>query len=94
MLRCGRRSGFRWLDTSSYEHPLRLADAHREYRVFRGSTLWLERDANYLTKKVDPSEDFLYAVRAGVADLVLLAAPQEMLAKWGAARPVQAFRCL
>jgi len=44
---------------------------HYEYRELEGSELWLERDANYRTKKNDPGRKFMRAVRAEVRDLNL-----------------------
>ncbi len=44
---------------------------HYEYREFEGHPLWLEKDDNYRTKKVDPGERFMRAVRSGVSDLGL-----------------------
>jgi beta-N-acetylhexosaminidase len=44
---------------------------HYEYRELEGSELWLERDANYRTKKNDPGKKFMRAVRAEVRDLNL-----------------------
>ena len=44
---------------------------HSEYREFEGHPLWRERDAGYLTEKIDPGERFLRAVRAGVEPLGL-----------------------
>ncbi len=44
---------------------------HLEYREFEGHPLWLEKDPNYRTKKTDPGERFMTAVRNAVADLHL-----------------------
>jgi len=44
---------------------------HYEYRELEGSELWLERDANYRTKKNDPGKKFMRDVRAEVRDLNL-----------------------
>jgi beta-N-acetylhexosaminidase len=44
---------------------------HYEYREMEKNPLWLERDAGYRTKKADPGEKFLQAVREGVKDLAL-----------------------
>jgi len=46
----------------SIEHII----GHHEYRDFEGSTLWLEKDAGYRTKKKDPGARFTNAVRAAV----------------------------
>jgi N-acetyl-anhydromuramyl-L-alanine amidase AmpD len=49
---------------------------HHEYTLFEGHPLWLERDPNYRTKKTDPGERFMSAVRTQVADLRLKGPPR------------------
>lgn len=44
---------------------------HHEYREFEGHPLWLELDENYRTKKYDPGDRFMSAVRNAVNDLDL-----------------------
>lgn len=44
---------------------------HYEYRKFENNSLWLELDDSYRTKKTDPGERFMNAVREGVEDLNL-----------------------
>ncbi|SFV57892.1 Beta-hexosaminidase [hydrothermal vent metagenome] len=44
---------------------------HHEYRELEGSELWLELDKGYRTKKSDPGDRFMSAVRNQVADLKL-----------------------
>ncbi|NEW61228.1 N-acetylmuramoyl-L-alanine amidase [Sulfurovum sp. bin170] len=44
---------------------------HHEYRELEGTELWLELDKGYRTKKSDPGDRFMYAVRNEVADLNL-----------------------
>ncbi len=39
---------------------------HYEYREFESSPLWLEKDAGYRTKKVDPGEEFMENVRSAL----------------------------
>jgi beta-N-acetylhexosaminidase len=39
---------------------------HYEYRDFESSPLWLEKDANYRTKKSDPGKKFMRDVRSGL----------------------------
>ena len=39
---------------------------HYEYREFESSPLWLEKDAGYRTKKVDPGEEFMKNVRSAL----------------------------
>ena len=49
---------------------------HYEYRKMEKNPLWLERDAGYRTKKADPGEKFMKAVRKGVASLNLKGADE------------------
>jgi len=58
---------------------------HYEYRVFEGHPLWLEKDPNYRTEKIDPGARFMTAVRRGVADLHLKG-PKEIEAEKQAAQ--------
>lgn len=44
---------------------------HHEYKEFEGHPLWLEIDDSYRTKKYDPGDRFMNAVRNAVADLRL-----------------------
>lgn len=44
---------------------------HHEYTRFEGHPLWLERDPAYRTRKVDPGDRFMTAVRREVRDLGL-----------------------
>jgi beta-N-acetylhexosaminidase len=44
---------------------------HYEYRDLEGSKYWLELDSSYRTKKRDPGEKFMRAVRERVGDLNL-----------------------
>ena len=48
---------------------------HMEYQEFEGHPLWLERDEDYRTDKIDPGDRFMSAVRAAVADLGLEGPP-------------------
>ncbi len=48
---------------------------HHEYQAFEDHPLWLERDPDYRTEKIDPGDAFMEAVRAGVADLELKGPP-------------------
>jgi beta-N-acetylhexosaminidase len=50
---------------------------HHEYRQFETTLLWLEKDANYRTKKYDPGEPFVQKVFSGVKDLNLKRAPKK-----------------
>lgn len=44
---------------------------HLEYTQMESTPLWLEKDADYRTKKVDPGEKFMAQVRESVKDLEL-----------------------
>ena len=44
---------------------------HYEYTKMQKNPLWLERDANYRTKKADPGAKFMHQVRKGVKELHL-----------------------
>ena len=44
---------------------------HLEYTQMESTPLWLEKDADYRTKKVDPGEKFMVQVRESVKDLEL-----------------------
>lgn len=44
---------------------------HHEYQLFEGHPLWREQDAGYRTRKSDPGERFMKAVRSGAAELNL-----------------------
>jgi beta-N-acetylhexosaminidase len=49
---------------------------HHEYLQMESTPLWLERDKGYRTKKSDPGEKFMSAVRHAVAPLHLKAPPK------------------
>jgi N-acetylmuramoyl-L-alanine amidase len=53
---------------------------HHEYRLFEGHPLWLEKNPDYRTRKSDPGEAFMSAVRAATADLQLKG-PDEIIAE-------------
>ena len=44
---------------------------HYEYEKMQNSGMWLEKDKNYRTKKVDPGKKFIKAVRKKVSILGL-----------------------
>lgn len=48
---------------------------HYEYTKFKNTPLWLEKDPNYVTKKIDPGTEFMQAVRSKVKDLHLSRKP-------------------
>ena len=57
----------RWLKA---KYPaIRYLIGHHEYLAFRQSPLWEEKDPGYFTKKGDPGDAFMQAVRQRVADL-------------------------
>lgn len=59
-------------------HPaIRYLIGHHEYAGYRGTALWKEKDAGYLTSKVDPGEGFMNAVRSKLEDLKLQRFPDE-----------------
>lgn len=49
---------------------------HYEYTKMQKNPLWLERDANYRTKKADPGRKFMYQIRQGVKNLHLKGAEE------------------
>lgn len=49
---------------------------HHEYRRFEGHPLWLEKEPEYRTRKVDPGDRFMRMVRARVRDLGLHGPPE------------------
>ncbi len=50
---------------------------HYEYTKFENSPLWMENDPDYRTKKTDPGNRFMSAVRKKVSNLNLLGPPEE-----------------
>lgn len=59
----------------SRKYPVEYLIGHSEYTNFEGHELWLETDEGYRTKKSDPGEDFMAAVRSGTKKLDLKPAP-------------------
>lgn len=63
----------RWLKA---KYPgIRYLIGHHEYLTFRESPLWEEKDKSYFTRKGDPGDAFMRAVRDRVRDLNLAGAP-------------------
>lgn len=60
----------------SKKYPIDYVIGHYEYQKFIGHPLWKETDANYLTKKSDPSETFMANLRRRLKGLDLQGAPQ------------------
>lgn len=50
------------------KYPIEYLIGHYEYTRFVDHELWLEIDDNYRTKKTDPGEDFMKAVRKRVKE--------------------------
>ncbi len=50
---------------------------HYEYTNFVNHELWLEKDANYRTKKVDPGKDFLEKVKKATKNLNFKPTPEK-----------------
>lgn len=57
------------------KYPIEYLIGHYEYTDFEGHELWLETDEGYRTKKTDPGEDFMKAVRKGTQKLDLKSVP-------------------
>jgi len=49
---------------------------HHEYKRMEATPLWLEKDKNYRTSKIDPGPKFMQKVRAGVKALHLKTPPK------------------
>jgi N-acetyl-anhydromuramyl-L-alanine amidase AmpD len=52
---------------------------HSEYTLFKNSSLWKEKDANYQTGKADPGADFMQKIRDNLKDLNLKPVPDKLL---------------
>lgn len=59
----------------SKKYPIEYLIGHYEYTHFEGHEFWLEVDEGYRTKKTDPGEDFMAAVKKGTKKLNLKSAP-------------------
>jgi len=51
------------------KYPIDYLIGHYEYTRFENHPLWLEKDAGYRTKKIDPGVAFMKEVRKKVVDL-------------------------
>lgn len=60
------------------KYPIEYLIGHYEYTNFEGHELWLEKDQGYRTKKEDPGESFMVAVRKGTQNLNIKAAPAKI----------------
>jgi N-acetylmuramoyl-L-alanine amidase len=57
-------------------HDIKYLIGHHEYRELEGTPLFVESDPNYRTRKIDPGDDFMTAVRSKLTDLGLLGPPK------------------
>jgi len=53
------------------KYPIQWMIGHYEYKNFIGSTLWMEKDPEYLTEKDDPGADFMAKLRKLLKNLKL-----------------------
>ncbi len=58
------------------KYPIDYVLGHHEYTRFLGHPLWLEKDPNYLTKKIDPGDAFMKQLRQVLEPLHLKALPE------------------
>lgn len=56
-------------------YPITHLIGHHEYRRMEGTDLFLEADPKYRNVKIDPGEDFMARIRAGLTDLGLQGPP-------------------
>ena len=56
---------------------IELLIGHHEYNRMKKTKYWLEKDDSYFTKKNDPGDSFMKAVRGEVKDLKLQEPPKE-----------------
>lgn len=48
------------------KYPIEYVIGHYEYTDFEGHPLWLEKDDNYRTEKIDPGEAFMISLRTAL----------------------------
>ena len=61
------RANIRLVKYLKHKYPtIQYVIGHYEYRDFENSSLWLEQDSGYRTKKADPGEKFIHAVREAI----------------------------
>ncbi|MEO0330463.1 MAG: peptidoglycan recognition family protein, partial [Bacteroidota bacterium] len=65
------------------KYSIRYVIGHHEYQQFIGHPLWKEKDANYLTEKTDPGDEFMQRLRSQLSDLDLASLPNEDSIKQG-----------
>lgn len=71
------------------KYDIRYVIGHHEYQHFIGHPLWKERDANYLTEKSDPGDDFMQRLRDQLRDLHLSPLPEDDQLQQGVAGQVR-----
>lgn len=59
------------------KYPIEYVIGHYEYKLFRGTPLWKEKDPNYLTNKSDPGETFMKKIREQIKGLGIKGAPSQ-----------------
>lgn len=69
------KANIKLVEYLSKKYPILYLIGHYEYQDFEGHPIWLEVDAGYRTKKVDPGEDFMKAVREATKHLKFLDNP-------------------
>jgi len=57
------------------KHPIQYLIGHHEYKAFIGHPLWKEKDADYLTDKDDPGNEFMEKLRRRLKNLNLKGPP-------------------
>ena len=57
------------IQTLRRKYPIQYVLGHHEYTRFIGHPLWLEKDPNYLTQKIDPGDAFMQSLRKALAPL-------------------------
>ena len=57
------------------KYPIEYVIGHHEYQQFRNHELWKETDANYLTEKSDPGDEFMERLRKKLDKLGLKELP-------------------
>ena len=71
-------ANIRLVEYLKHKHPtIEYLIGHHEYLRMEQTPLWLEKDKNYRTHKVDPGDAFMQKVRRGVKQLHLKTPPKE-----------------
>ncbi|MGB3584935.1 MAG: N-acetylmuramoyl-L-alanine amidase [Tunicatimonas sp.] len=71
------------------KYDIRYVIGHHEYQQFIGHPLWKEKDADYLTEKSDPGDDFMQRLRSQLSDLMLNPLPKKSAIQQGVAGQVR-----